>query len=301
MNPLNPPSAVGERPGALPCAPTPRASATGRAPRRAAALAALVLAAGLTGCGSLLPATPAPPELYALDGGTGLLRGAPPAPTPLLSPAASTGATRSGTTLVVDTPRAAPGYDSSKLIYVREPHRLEAYAYSQWVDPPAKMLQPLIASAIERSGIFRAVVSSPSSASGDWRLGVELLRLQHEFTSKPSRAHLTLRVHLVNATSRAVVASRDIDVDATAASEDPYGGIVAANRAVAQALDQLTAFVASALPPDGGLTAPAPLAALPQPAGVPAVVPVVASPPVPTAVGAVPRAAAHRSRRRSTH
>ena len=64
---------------------------------------------------------------------------------------------------------------------MRETHQLEYFAHSEWVDPPARMLAPLLVAAVESTGTFRAVVLTPSAAVGDLRLDTEIVRLQHEF------------------------------------------------------------------------------------------------------------------------
>ena len=108
------------------------------------------------------------------------------------------------------------------------------------------MLAPLIVSAVERSGAFRAVVQTPSAAAGEMRLDIEILRLQHEFLGTPSQVRFTLRAYLVERVTRRVIASREFDAVVAAASEDAYGGVVAANRAVQTVLENLSAFCAEA-------------------------------------------------------
>lgn len=188
----------------------------------------------LSACSALQPSTQPQPTFYALD------NGARPAATRPAPPA-------SGPTLVVAQPRAAAGYDSQRIIYVREAHKLEYFAHSEWVDPPARMLGPLLVGAAERSGSFRAVVLTPGSASGDVRLDTEVVRLQHEFQSRPSQVHFTLRATLVEDRSRRVIAWRELDATVPARSDDPYGGVLAANLAVQAVLDQLSAFCAEAM------------------------------------------------------
>ena len=204
--------------------------------RRAAARAALqagLLALGLlAGCGSLLPKPAPAPTLFALDD-------AAPASAPARKAAAA------APTLLVSTPHAAAGFDSRSIVYLRQAHEIETFAYSQWVDTPAQMLAPLIARAIEGTGAFRAVVLAPSSAAAELRLDTELIRLQHEFTAQPSQVRLTLRAVLVDTATRRVVAVREFDTRVPSASEDPYGGVVAANQAVQRLLAELAAFVAS--------------------------------------------------------
>jgi cholesterol transport system auxiliary component len=204
--------------------------------RRAApgtALRAGLLALGLlAGCSSLLPKPAPAPTLFALDD-------AAPVSAPARKPAAS------APTLLVGTPRAAAGFDSRSIVYLRQAHEVEAFAYSQWVDTPAQMLAPLIARAIESTGAFRAVVLAPTSAAAELRLDTELIRLQHEFSAQPSQVRLTLRAVLVETATRRVVAVREFDARVPSASEDPYGGVVAANEAVKRLMADLATFAAS--------------------------------------------------------
>ena len=147
-------------------------------------------------------------------------------------------------TLIINPPRAAAGFDSQRIIYLREPHKLEYFAHSEWVEPPARMLGPLMVAALQNTGAFRAVVLAPGAASGDLRLDSEIVRLQHEFQTKPSQVHFTLRAYLLNDKTRRVLAWREFDVIEAAAGENPYGGVLAANRAAQTLLDQLAQFCA---------------------------------------------------------
>lgn len=197
----------------------------------AASLALVTLCA----CNALLPTATPPPAFYSLDNA----RRAASVPAPAA-------ARVSMLTLVINPPHAAAGFDSQRIIYVREPHKLEYFAHSEWVDPPALMLGPLLAAAVENTGAFRAVVLTPGAAAGDLRLDIKIIRLQHEFQTQPSRVRFTLRAYLVDDKTRRVLAWREFDDYAVAASEDPYGGVVAANRAVQTVLEKLSAFCAEA-------------------------------------------------------
>lgn len=193
--------------------------------------AAAMLLTLTVGCAGLLPKPAAQPAYYALDGG-GLKAKA-------TSPLSAT-----APTLIVSPTHAAAGFDSQRIIYVRDAHKLDYFARSEWIDTPARMLSPLIVAAIENSGAFRAVVQTPSPAAGDIRLDTGILRLQHNFDQSPSRVRFTLRAYLVDNATRRVLASREFDETIAAASEDPYGGVVAANRAVQRVLEQLARFCA---------------------------------------------------------
>jgi cholesterol transport system auxiliary component len=149
--------------------------------------------------------------------------------------------------LTINPPLAAAGFDSPRIIYVREAHKLEYFAHSEWVDPPARMLAPLLVAALERSGAFRAVVLTPSAAAGDLRLDTEIIRLQQEFGPRPSRVRFTLRAYLVDDKTRRPLGWWEFDATVPAASDDPYGGVVAANHAVQAVLEELSEYCAEAV------------------------------------------------------
>ena len=197
--------------------------------------AAFLCLTALGACNTIVPAATPNTVFYSLGG----MPGAVPAAGPTTLPAAAP-------TLMVNPPHAAAGFDSPRIIYLRETHKLEYFAHSEWIDPPARMLAPLLVAAVQNTGAFRAVVLTPSSATGDLRLDTEIIRLQHEFQSRPSRVRFTLRAYLVDDKTRRVLAWREFDAAIPAASDDPYGGVVAANRAVQNALEELSTFCAEA-------------------------------------------------------
>jgi cholesterol transport system auxiliary component len=200
--------------------------------RRSAAVLGLLLASG---CGGLLSKGVPPPSIYSLDG----VAKVPLLARPLAAPA-------NLPTLVVNPTRAAPGFDSPHIVYVRVAHQLEHFAHSQWADTPARMLEPRIVAAIDTAGAFRAVALAASGSAGDLRLDTEVLRLQQEFGGGPSRVRFTLRATLLDNSTRQVISWREFEETASADSEDSYGGVVAANRVVQVVMEQLSRYCAQA-------------------------------------------------------
>ncbi len=104
------------------------------------------------------------------------------------------------------------------------------------------MLLPLMVTALERSGQFSAVIQAPTSAAGQLRLDVEIVRLQHEFLKIPGSVHFTLRAHLLDTATRKILGSREFDASVPSASDDPYGGVLAASSAVRIVIEELVLF-----------------------------------------------------------
>jgi cholesterol transport system auxiliary component len=198
------------------------------------ALAALAVVFA-SGCSALLPKPHSPPALYAFgempadraDGST--------APLP---------SGRPGLILIVEPPHADPGFDSARIVYTRAAGSVAYFAHSEWIDTPARMLAPLLATTLAAGSGFRAVVAAPSSAAGDVRLETRIIRLQQDFAQAPSRVRFTLRAELILEGSRDVASAREFDAIVMADSADPAGGVRAARLAVAQVLRQVRAFCA---------------------------------------------------------
>lgn len=195
-------------------------------------VAAALVVTTLSACSLLTPKATAPPSFYALD----FVAPATAPSAPAVTPAGLL-------TLIVNPVRAASGFDSQRIIYLREPHKMEYFARSEWVDTPARMLGPLLVSALSQNGGFQAVVMASGSASADLRLDTEIVRLQQEFFSNPSQVRLTLRAYLVDEKTRRVVAWQEFDQRVDATADNAQAGVVAANRAVHAVVNELAQFV----------------------------------------------------------
>jgi len=157
-------------------------------------------------------------------------------------PAIKTSQIKRDFVLAVGVPRAHPGFDTPQIAYLRQPHELNYFVTSRWADTPSRMVWPLLAQALEQAGSFRAVVLSPSPVTANIRLDTELLRLQQNFGTQPSRIQLTLRAQLIDVVNKKVIAVKLFDETENAPSDDAYGGVIAANLALQRVLDQLADF-----------------------------------------------------------
>ncbi len=148
--------------------------------------------------------------------------------------------------LAVNMPETRPGFETEQIVYFRQPYELNYFVSSRWTDTPARMLQPLLLQAMERSGSFRAVVETGSAVPGDIRLDTDLIRLQHDFTTHPSRVQITLKAQLIDVRSNRVLAVQRFDDTENSSTEDAYGGVIAANRLVQRMLGKLAEFCVEA-------------------------------------------------------
>jgi cholesterol transport system auxiliary component len=186
-----------------------------------------LLALTLEGCTLLAPPGAAPPSLFTL------------APERESVPIRD----RAAQTIEIAPPSARPGFEGPRMAYVTRPYEIQFFARHQWVEPPARMLAPLLGEALERDGSFRATQAGGSAAPA-LRLETEIVALQQEFTAHPSQLRFTVRARLLDGFEHRVLATAAFEAVEPSPSEDPYGGVIAANRAVARVLDEVARWCA---------------------------------------------------------
>ncbi len=148
-----------------------------------------------------------------------------------------------GPVLLVSPPQAEPGFETQRMVYVKRPFQIEYFAVNEWADTPVRMLAPLMVHALNHSGTWEAVIPLPSSIPGDYRLDTYGFLLQHEFIQQPSRVRIMARLQLVDLKESTIVGTRSFETVEKAPSENAYGGVLAANRAIAGLLDQIMAWL----------------------------------------------------------
>lgn len=145
-------------------------------------------------------------------------------------------------TLIINTPKAAAGFDTRRMMYTRAPHKLEYFAQNEWIETPAHMLQALLVETITSTLSFKAVLSKQDRVKSELRLDCEIVKLIQSFTVKPSQVQFILRATVIDNVTNKVVAYREFDERVNAVSDDPNGGAIAANQAVNAALEKLALF-----------------------------------------------------------
>lgn len=164
------------------------------------------------------------------------------------TPADQVAGQRRDLVLAVSQPDSWPGFDTPQMAYLRQPLALQYFATHRWADTPSRMLKPLLVRALEPH--FRAVVQAPGILPADLRLDTEIVKLQQNFSVKPGRIQLILRAQLTDVKNKRVIATKLFDETENTDSDDAYGGVLAANRALQRALQHLVEFCLDASQPE---------------------------------------------------
>jgi cholesterol transport system auxiliary component len=188
----------------------------------------------ISGC-VLGPTEPSPVRTYFLN------------PEISLGNPGANGARGSAAVLLITQPKAQPGFDTARMAYLLRPYEVNYYAVNQWADTPARMLNRVMAENLDKTGLWRAVVQTPGIVPADYRLDSDSLVLEQQFVAHPSRVRLALRAQFVATRKQAILATRYFEEIEAAPSDDPYGGVLAANRAAAKLITELAHWLGAVM------------------------------------------------------
>lgn len=146
-------------------------------------------------------------------------------------------------TLVVLIPETTSIYDTNEMVYTLACHQISFYAKNRWADTPANMLYPLMMQAIQNTHHFRAIVGPSFTGLTNYVLHTKIIKLEQNFNCCPSVVSLVVQAELINTNTRSIIASKEFCITECAPENNPYGGVLAANRATAQFLIRLADFV----------------------------------------------------------
>ncbi|MEA5446217.1 ABC-type transport auxiliary lipoprotein family protein [Gammaproteobacteria bacterium AB-CW1] len=145
-------------------------------------------------------------------------------------------AERRDAVLLIATPSASPGHESAAMKYRQQGYELRQFARNRWADKPARLIATALTEALEDSGQFRHVAAPGSRVNADYRLDSELVRLEQLFENEASGLRLTIRYRLVDLKTGEVLGSLRQELRESSESNDPAGGVAAANRALNKGL-----------------------------------------------------------------
>ncbi len=145
--------------------------------------------------------------------------------------------------LKVSTPTSAPEFATSRMAYVEQPYRVDYFAQHAWADTPAHMLKPLLTRQLTNCGLFHYAFSESTGVDETLRLDSSIVEFAQWFSEAASEVRVSIRFDLIDVVHRTMLISQTISVTEAATEREPYAGVVATNRAVQRALDQLVTLL----------------------------------------------------------
>jgi cholesterol transport system auxiliary component len=147
------------------------------------------------------------------------------------------------TLLVLDTATGS-FYDTEQLIFSNSPGTRGQYQFARWTERPGKRFAELMRVRLDRQGAWH-VSTAGGYVRGDLLLDTELIEFYHDAVAQPGQVRLVLRAELVDLKQRKLLGRRVFEQQVALTTYDAAGAAQASSQAVSQALDELTAWLAS--------------------------------------------------------
>jgi cholesterol transport system auxiliary component len=154
--------------------------------------------------------------------------------------------TSRGDTVLVFPPKTTPLYDTTQMAYSTRPHEVAYFSEREWGATPSQMLYPLVVRTLENTHAFRAVLTEPFAARYTYALRTEILEVIQDFESDSASLVLSLRFQLTDYGAKTVIATNEVSVREPMSERNSYAGVMAANKATAEALQQMARYVLQA-------------------------------------------------------
>lgn len=143
-------------------------------------------------------------------------------------------------TILVMAPTANDNYQSKNMLYSTDQYQIKSYAKNRWAAPPSQMVLTGMVAGLRNSQQFHAVVAPPFSGVADFQLTTQLLHFEQIFVGEHSYFNLVILAVLINNNTHRVIAERRFAEHVIAPENNPYGGVVAANQATTNFIQQLS-------------------------------------------------------------
>ena len=137
--------------------------------------------------------------------------------------------------LLVNPTTVSAFYDTQRLAYSGGEGQRAYYQFAAWTERPGRALSELF---MQRLGAS----STTSGVKGDLVLHTRLDELYHDAASTPGAVRIVLTAELVDASGRRVGERRRFAHSMPTTAENAPAAVEAANRAVAQVLDEIAAW-----------------------------------------------------------
>ena len=170
--------------------------------------------------------------------------------TPASAPANDSGTASANGKILQVSQVTVPDWLSGNAMYYRLDYqnddRLAAYGQSDWIAPPASLLEPILRRALADGG-WRAVVGPRNPATADASLQLRLDDFSQAFAQPgESKGVLDATATLIDSHDDSVIAQKHFHIEVAAATPDAQGGAKALAEASHEFATQLQAWAQAA-------------------------------------------------------
>lgn len=136
---------------------------------------------------------------------------------------------------------------STNMFYQQKAYQLQSFAKNAWLNMPITMIVNNISENLTELNYFKAVLTNINpGVNVAYTLNTRLLSLYQDFTHTPSQLVLSIQLTLIDNARDKVLASQIFNYREPCTQDTPYGGVVAANKALGQFLNDMDRFILTA-------------------------------------------------------
>ena len=198
--------------------------------RRAITALLLCLPALSAGCGGLFGKAPER-SLYRLNPNV-----APAQPLP-----------RVAALLVVATPTAAAGLDTTRIALIRSPVAIDYYADGEWIDRPPFLVKQALIEGFQKSGAFAGVASEGLGLNANYVLNTDIRDFTaiYDTPEGPPLVRVRIAAELIAMPDRGIAAATSITREARAGATDLPSIVQAFDPALGDAVQAIIVWAAT--------------------------------------------------------
>ncbi len=139
--------------------------------------------------------------------------------------------------LLVQPTAVSAFYDTQRLVFSRAEGQRAYYQFAAWTQRPGQAFSEMLSRRL-------GAPSTTSGTKGDVILHTRLEELYHDASVNPGTVRIAVSAELVDGAGRLAGELRRFVRSVPAASENAAGAVQAANRAVAEVLEEIAAWAA---------------------------------------------------------
>jgi len=145
-------------------------------------------------------------------------------------------------TLLVTSPEINALYRTREIAYTTSPYQIAYFSKNAWAERPSEMIYPLLIQTLQNTHYFHAVVTTSVPTNYDYVLNTQIQELLQDYTHPTGLLYLTVRAQLIRTATNRVIATKVVTLVEPFPQKTPFAGVVAANHATADMLQQLALF-----------------------------------------------------------
>jgi cholesterol transport system auxiliary component len=151
--------------------------------------------------------------------------------------------------LIVETPIAAAGLNTSRIALQRTPTSLDYFARSNWTDLAPLMVQTLIIESFDNTGKIVAVSRESTMLRADYLLKTELREFQAEYDNGGlPQVRVRINAKMLRIADRSIIANHTVERAVPAEKGDIASIILAYDEALGKVVRQIVEWALTAPP-----------------------------------------------------